>query len=113
MVGIWNMLPEVVVEADTIGVFKTLLGGHMNIQGMDLIQAEEIHLPWHRVQHWHYGLNDLFLCCTDYESEIFENKYWNVKIKALPANQPAQALTVKKPCSRALDKPRLMKVAKK
>ena len=35
VVGVWNMLPGVVVEADTIGVFMELLDKHMNMQGIE------------------------------------------------------------------------------
>ena len=35
VVGVWNVLPGVVVEADTIGVFKGLLDKHMNMQGIE------------------------------------------------------------------------------
>ena len=35
VVGVWNALPGVVVETDTIGRFKGLLDKHMNMQGIE------------------------------------------------------------------------------
>lgn len=33
--GAWNTLPRVVVEADTIMIFKSLLDQHMDMQGTE------------------------------------------------------------------------------
>lgn len=49
----------VVVEGSMIVMFKKLLGGHMNMQGLggyDHMQTEKISLKWHHVRHRHYRL---------------------------------------------------------
>ena len=54
VVGVWNALLGVVVEADTIGAFKGVLNKHMNMQGIEEYgprEAEGISLTWRHVRH--------------------------------------------------------------
>lgn len=42
MVGAWNVLPGMVVKAYTTVEFRRLLDRHMDMQGMDHVQADEL-----------------------------------------------------------------------
>lgn len=63
----WNALPWVVVEAESIVIFKRVLDLHVDMQGiggdMVYVQAEAISLTWYPVQHRHCGPKSLLVCC--------------------------------------------------
>lgn len=42
VVGAWNVLPGVVVKAYTTVEFRRLLDRHMDMQGIDHVQADEL-----------------------------------------------------------------------
>lgn len=50
--GFWNVLPEVVLEVETIVAFKRLLDRN----------GGKYRLTWHHAQHRHCGLKSLFPC---------------------------------------------------
>lgn len=77
----WNTLSGAVVEPGTIMVFKRLLGRDIDILGMegvDLVQTEEISSTWHRAWCGHCSLQGMLLCCIILWS-MWDNIYASLK----------------------------------
>lgn len=62
LVGVWNVLPGVVMDTDMMVAFKMLLEKHLDMEGMrGYVQTEKIILMWYQVRHSHCGLKGLSL----------------------------------------------------